>query len=87
MPKVQRWIEVFIIPYLIFKVLSSLALTEVAHGSNTKAMRTTATYDPNTQEFVINTPDFEAAKCWIGNLGELWFKIITSSYFQVLPEF
>ncbi|XP_066246785.1 peroxisomal acyl-coenzyme A oxidase 3-like [Euwallacea similis] len=29
-------------------------------------MRTTATYDKNIKEFIINTPDFEAAKCWIG---------------------
>lgn len=32
-------------------------------------MRTTATYIPETQEFEINTPNFEAAKCWAGNLG------------------
>ncbi|KAG4077695.1 hypothetical protein HA402_009541 [Bradysia odoriphaga] len=24
----------------------------------------------HTQEFIINKPDFEAAKCWIGNLGK-----------------
>ena len=36
----------------------------MAHGSDAKATRTTATYDPKAEEFVIHTPDFEAAKCW-----------------------
>lgn len=52
-----------------FQILSCFAITEVAHGSNTKKLRTTATYDPKTEEFIINTPDFQAAKCWVGNLG------------------
>lgn len=51
-------------------IVTCLAITEVSHGSNTKSVRTTATYDPATQEFIINTPDFEAAKCWVGNLGK-----------------
>lgn len=45
------------------------ALTEVAHGSNTLGMQTTATYDIKSKQFIIHTPDFRAAKFWPGNLG------------------
>ena len=42
-------------------------MTETGHGSNVQALRTTATYDPDTQEFVVNTPDDDARKDYIGN--------------------
>lgn len=38
-------------------------------------MRTTATYDIATKSFILHTPDFEAAKCWAGGLGETSFSI------------
>lgn len=45
----------------------SFAMTEAGHGSNVQQLRTTATYDADTQEFVIDTPDDDARKQFIGN--------------------
>lgn len=55
---------------LNMEIFGCFALTELSHGSNTQAIRTTAHYDPATEEFIIHSPDFEAAKFWVGNMGK-----------------
>ncbi|KAF1876241.1 hypothetical protein Lal_00006872 [Lupinus albus] len=43
------------------------AMTELHHGSNVQALQTTASFDPITDEFIIDTPNDGAIKWWIGN--------------------
>ncbi|KAF5276539.1 hypothetical protein FQR65_LT03969 [Abscondita terminalis] len=56
---------------LNMKISGCFCLTEIGHGSDTKRMQTLATYDEDTKEFIIHTPNFQAGKCWIANLGKL----------------
>ncbi|MCE0761347.1 acyl-CoA dehydrogenase family protein [Pseudonocardia kujensis] len=49
------------------ELLGCFAMTETGHGSDVQHLRTTATYDPVAEEFVIDTPEPGARKDYIGN--------------------
>jgi acyl-CoA oxidase len=49
------------------KLAGCFAMTESGHGSNVADLETTATYDPEREEFVIHTPHDGARKDYIGN--------------------
>ncbi|CAN3357376.1 acyl-coenzyme A oxidase 2 [Diutina catenulata] len=51
---------------VITKIYGCFGMTELAHGSNVPGIETTATFDQETDEFVINTPHIGATKWWIG---------------------
>jgi acyl-CoA oxidase len=48
-------------------LLGCFAMTEHGHGSDVQHLHTGATYDPETGEFVVHSPDAGATKEYIGN--------------------
>jgi acyl-CoA oxidase len=51
-------------------VPGAFAMTETGHGSDVASIATTATYDPETEEFVISTPHRAAWKDYLGNAAK-----------------
>uniref|UniRef100_A0A8C5H2X8 Acyl-coenzyme A oxidase n=1 Tax=Gouania willdenowi TaxID=441366 RepID=A0A8C5H2X8_GOUWI len=63
-----------------FQAVGTYAQTEMGHGTHLRGLETTATYDPSTQEFVLNSPTVTSIKWWPGGLGK------TSNHAIVLAQ-
>ncbi|KAF3668201.1 hypothetical protein T459_00658 [Capsicum annuum] len=53
------------------QLIGCYAQTELGHGSNVQGLETTATFDPQTDEFVIHSPTLTSSKWWPGGLGKV----------------
>ncbi|XP_045447131.1 probable peroxisomal acyl-coenzyme A oxidase 1 [Melitaea cinxia] len=54
---------------LDMKIIGAYVQTELGHGTFIRGLETTATYDPETEEFVLHSPTITSYKWWAGGLG------------------
>ncbi|CAL5429616.1 unnamed protein product [Camellia sinensis] len=63
----QKWLP------LAYKmqIIGCYAQTELGHGSIVQGLETTATFDPQADEFIIHSPTLTSSKWWPGGLGKV----------------
>ncbi|KYO31180.1 peroxisomal acyl-coenzyme A oxidase 1 isoform X2 [Alligator mississippiensis] len=72
----EKWLP----PASGLQIIGTYAQTEMGHGTHLRGLETTATYDPATQEFILNSPTVTSIKWWPGGLGK------TSNHAIVLAQ-
>lgn len=53
---------------LSYQIIGTYAQTELGHGSNVQGIETTATFEKETQEFIIHSPTLTSRKWWPGGM-------------------
>lgn len=66
----ERHHQAYVQKIIDLELLGCFAMTETGHGSDVQALETTATYDPDTGEFVIDSATGPARKDYIGGAAE-----------------
>lgn len=66
----ERHHQAYVPKIISLELRGCFAMTETGHGSDVQALETTATYDPETEEFVIDSPTPSARKDYIGGAAE-----------------
>jgi acyl-CoA oxidase len=66
----ERHHQAYVKKLIDLELLGCFAMTETGHGSDVQALETTATYDPTTQEFVIDSPTRTSRKDYIGGAAQ-----------------
>ncbi|OMC39190.1 acyl-CoA dehydrogenase [Mycobacterium sp. IS-1264] len=66
----ERHHDAYVKQIISLELRGCFAMTETGHGSDVQALETTATYDPETEEFVIDSPSPTARKDYIGGAAQ-----------------
>jgi acyl-CoA oxidase len=66
----ERHHQAYVPRIINLDLLGCFAMTETGHGSDVQSLETTATYDPSTHEFVIDSPTRTSRKDYIGGAAE-----------------
>ena len=66
----ERHHQAYVRPLITLDLLGCFAMTETGHGSDVQNLETTATYDPDTEEFVIHSPTPTSRKDYLGGAAE-----------------
>ncbi|TQK27989.1 acyl-CoA dehydrogenase [Arthrobacter sp. SLBN-53] len=66
----ERHHNAYVRKLIDLELLGCFAMTETGHGSDVQSLETTATYDPQTREFVIDSPTPSSRKDYIGGAAE-----------------
>ncbi len=66
----ERHHEPYVKKIISLEMLGCFAMTETGHGSDVQSLETTATYDTETEEFVIHSETPTARKDYIGGAAE-----------------
>ena len=65
------------------EIIGTYAQTEMGHGTFVRGLETTATYDPETEHFIIHSPTLTSTKWWPG--GEAMLALPVASILHI-PE-
>ncbi|RUP31470.1 MULTISPECIES: acyl-CoA dehydrogenase [Mycolicibacterium] len=66
----ERHHEAYVRKAIDLDLVGCFGMTETGHGSDVQSLETTATYDPATGEFVIDSPTPTSRKDYIGGAAE-----------------
>ena len=66
----ERHHQAYVKKLIDLELLGCFAMTETGHGSDVQSIETTASYDPGTEEFIINSPTPSSRKDYIGGAAE-----------------